>query len=243
MKEQKEQNSTDNNGNMNNDQGTNNIEKSKTSLVKWLRIGCEIASVCIIFVLIFNLSSLQGKYDELSENYRILYEEINPQTTDEEETTESTKSEEQTEYYSAETDTPLNKDYPYAVLDTSLELPWDFSPLVKQKNNCPTWIIANEADTLDEPPYANLFIDDSSANYTFNIEQVATKEITVQDENRELQTAKVNTQVTFKHDEEFGMDDDIRKNERPGYFFVDQNGYLCLALQSYDDEDFYILYG
>lgn len=243
MEENKEQNSTDNNGDLSNDQETNNAEKPKKSLVKWIRIGCEIAAVCIISVLISNLASLQGKYNELSENYRILYEETNPQTTDEEEMTESIKSEEQSECYSAETDTPLNKDYPYAVLDTSLELPWDFSPLVKQKNNCPTWIIANEADTLDEPPYANLFIDDSSANYTFNIEQVDTKEITVQDENRELQKAKVNTQVTFKHDEEFGMDENIRKNERPGFFFVDQNGYLRLALQSYDDEDFYILYG
>lgn len=93
MEEKKEQNISIKNEDVNNGQGTNSINKSKTSLVKWIRIGCEIAAVCIILVLISNLSSLQGKYNELSENYRILYEEINPQTTDEEETTESTKSE------------------------------------------------------------------------------------------------------------------------------------------------------
>ena len=45
MEEKKEQNISIKNEDVNNGQGTNSINKSKTSLVKWIRIGCEIAAV------------------------------------------------------------------------------------------------------------------------------------------------------------------------------------------------------
>ena len=79
-----------------------------------------------------------------------------------------------------------------------------------------TWVITSEADTLDEPPYANLFIDDSSNDYDYSINQIDTKEITVQDKNRELQKALVNTEVTFKKQADYDDDEYTALNERPG---------------------------
>ena len=68
---------------------------------------------------------------------------------------------------------------------------------------------------MDEPPYANLFIDDSSNDYDYSINQIDTKEITVQDKNRELQKALVNTEVTFKKQADYDDDEYTALNERP----------------------------
>lgn len=104
------------------------------------------------------------------------------------------------------------------------------------------WVITSEADTLDEPPYANLFIDDSSNDYDYSINQIDTKEITVQDKNRELQKALVNTEVTFKKQADYDDDEYTALNERPAYLLKMKSGEVYLALQNYDGEDYYILY-
>lgn len=144
--------------------------------------------------------------------------------------------------YSVETNTNISKDYPFAVLEEDIPLPWSFKPITKQTKNHPTWIIANEADVLDEPPYANLFIDDTSAEYTFDIHQAETKEITVQDESGSLQKALVNTEVNFDMKEGYSIDQYTALNERPAYLFKDKNEKILLALKNYDGEDYYVLY-
>lgn len=73
--------------------------------------------------------------------------------------------------------TNLSEQYPFGIDESSLSKEWSYHPLVKQKKNFPTWVITSEADTLDEPPYANLFIDDSSNDYDYSINQIDTKEI------------------------------------------------------------------
>ena len=111
--------------------------------------------------------------------------------------------------------TNLSEQYPFGIDESSLSKEWSYHPLVKQKKNFPTWVITSEADTLDEPPYANLFIDDSSNDYDYSINQIDTKEITVQDKNRELQKALVNTEVTFKKQADYDDDEYTALNERP----------------------------
>lgn len=117
--------------------------------------------------------------------------------------------------YSVQTNTDISKDYPFAV---------------------------SEADVLDEPPCANLFIDDSSAEYNFSIHQVETKEITVQDESGSLQKALVNTEVNFDMKDGYSIDEYTALNERPAYLFKDKNEKILLALKNYDGEDYYVLY-
>ena len=138
--------------------------------------------------------------------------------------------------------TNLSEQYPFGIDESSLSKEWSYHPLVKQKKNFPTWVITSEADTLDEPPYANLFIDDSSNDYDYSINQIDTKEITVQDKNRELQKALVNTEVTFKKQADYDDDEYTALNERPAYLLKMKSGAVYLALQNYDGEDYYILY-
>ena len=95
---------------------------------------------------------------------------------------------------------------------------------------------------MDEPPCANLFIDDSSAEYNFSIHQVETKEITVQDESGSLQKALVNTEVNFDMKDGYSIDEYTALNERPAYLFKDKNEKILLALKNYDGEDYYVLY-
>ena len=52
--------------------------------------------------------------------------------------------------YSVQTNTDISKDYPFAVSEEDVPLPWSFEPVIKQTKNHPTWIIANEADVQDE---------------------------------------------------------------------------------------------
>ena len=138
--------------------------------------------------------------------------------------------------------TNLSEQYPFGIDESSLSKEWSYHPLVKQKKNFPTWVITSEADTLDEPPYANLFIDDSSNDYDYSINQIDTKEITVQDKNRELQKALVNTEVTFKKQADYDDDEYTALNERLAYLLKMKSGAVYLALQDYDGEDYYILY-
>lgn len=144
--------------------------------------------------------------------------------------------------YSCPTENELGEEFPFAVSQNELPVQWSYKPIVKQTKNHPTWVITHEADVLDEPSYANLFIDDSSAEYFFEIKQVATKEITVQDANRELQKALVNTEVIFKMQEGYSVDQYTALNERPAYLFKDKSGQIYLALENYDGEGFYVLY-
>lgn len=138
--------------------------------------------------------------------------------------------------------TELSEQYPFGVDAAEMSTDWSYEPLVKQNKNFPTWVITSEADTLDGEPYANLFIEGSSAEYYYNIDQIDTKKITVQDENRELKDALVNTEVTFKKQEDYSTDEYTALNERPAYLLKMKSGEIYLALQDYDGNEFYILY-
>ncbi|NDO18289.1 hypothetical protein FMM68_01210 [Lachnospiraceae bacterium MD329] len=151
------------------------------------------------------------------------------------------KESESIQTFKSKTDIESNEEFPFSVKESDLPKTWSFKPLVKQRINYPTWVITQESDVLDEPPYANLFIDGSSAEYYFTVNQVETKEIMVQDENRELQTAFVNTEVIFKAKDGY-RGEEIPLNERPAYLLKDKKGQIYLALKNYDGEDWYVLY-
>ena len=82
----------------------------------------------------------------------------------------------------------------------------------------------------------------SALLYNYTIKQIPTKEIAVQDENRELQKVLVNTQITFKVLEKFSWENKVSLNERPAYFFKDKKDQIYLALKDYEGGEYYILY-
>ena len=143
--------------------------------------------------------------------------------------------------YSVTTD--LDDEYPFMIDEGHLPSQWNFSPIVMQTSSHPTNVVSMKKAT-DLPTYIDLFINGSSRNYTYAISQLPTKEISVQDENGEIKTALVNTEVRFAaaFDQAANQDPSKELNERPGYFFVDKNGYIVLALPNYDGEDHYVLY-
>lgn len=144
--------------------------------------------------------------------------------------------------FSSPTENILSSEFPFAVSEDELPAIWSFEPMLKQTKNHPTWIMTGEPDVLDEPYYACLFIDDNSAEYYFNVKQIPTREIIVQDKNRVTQKALVNTEVTFDMKEGYSVDEYTALNERPGYLFMDKNKRLYLALKNYDGEEHYVLY-
>lgn len=135
-----------------------------------------------------------------------------------------------------------NKPFPFAINPEDIIPPLQAKPLIKQNSKHPTWVILSEPDTTDENPYANLFINDSSGEYDYTIQNLETTEIKVQDENKNLQTALVNSQISFILQENYSADENTNLNERPAYLLVDKEEHIILALKSYDGEDYYVLY-
>lgn len=140
------------------------------------------------------------------------------------------------------TSTGLSDQYPFGVDVSEMPAEWSYKPLIKQKSNFPTWVITSEADTLDGQPYANLFINSSSSEYYYAVNQIDTKKISVQDDNRELKDALVNTEVLFTIQEGYAVDESSVLNERPAYLLKMKSGEIYLALQDYDGSEFYVLY-
>ncbi len=143
--------------------------------------------------------------------------------------------------YSTET---YSGDMPFRLEESDLPSKWSFKPLKLQSSATPNWIISTKEAT-DLPTYINLFINGSSRNYTYQLNQIPTKEIKIQDENGEMKTALVNTEVKFSaaFDQAANNDPDKELNERPAYFFARaKDNAIVLALQNYDSEDYYVLY-
>lgn len=173
-----------------------------------------------------------------SEKYSEVYKTLKEENID----ISSFIEEEGKKIYNVPTSENPNEEFPFAVNPENVVPPIQGEPLIKQNSKHPTWIIFSEPNTTDEKPYANLFIDDSSNQYDYNIQNVETTEIKVQDENKEIQTALVNSQINFRSQEGYQVDANTKLNERPAYILVDQNEQIVLALKSYDGGEYYILY-
>lgn len=130
--------------------------------------------------------------------------------------------------------------HPFKVSKSELPEEWNFSLLRKQTAKTPRYVSTYKEYT-DKPAYLVFSGEGTSYGYSFKIKQVNTKEIVVENEDGAIQQALVNTEVRFAA----RYDGDKKKalNERPGYLFRRaSDGMLMLALESYDGEDFYVLY-
>lgn len=136
--------------------------------------------------------------------------------------------------------THISEEAPFEV-DTS-ELPenWNFKPAEKQSSAYPVWIITHESYTTDTPAGANLFIDNQSAEYTFDVHSVETKEIDVKDKDGSITKALVNTEVIFTVQPDYEIFHNPL-NSRPMYF-IKKDAQIVLLVPSYEGEDFYIPY-
>ena len=177
----------------------------------------------------------------ISESEYTQYEELYNTLSEQNTILETNIQKSLSEIYNKVTDEE-NFDFPFAVKEAEIPAQLSFKPLVKQTESYPTWVTSRDSEVLNEPPVACLFIGGSSAEYNYTIKQIPTKEIAVQDENRELQKVLVNTQITFKVLEKFSWENKVSLNERPAYFFKDKKDQIYLALKDYEGGEYYILY-
>ena len=143
--------------------------------------------------------------------------------------------------YSMET---YGGDSPFRLEESDLPQEWLFSPIKMQTSAHPS-LVASRKEATDLPTYIMLYINNSSRKYTYELNQIPTKEIKVQDENGKIKTALVNTEVKFTAAFNQAANNDPNKelNERPAYFFARaKDNAIVLALQNYDGEDHYVLY-
>lgn len=143
--------------------------------------------------------------------------------------------------YSKQTASEGNAEFPFMVNIENYKYPWYFSPIKKQNSRHPMSVMIDEAKVTDKPPYGAIFHDVGSFDYSFNVEQIPTKEISIEDKSGNIKQALVNTEITFKV-QNGSMDEFVPLNERPCYMFIDKSGMLILAMQDYDGEDIYRLY-
>lgn len=143
--------------------------------------------------------------------------------------------------YSMET---YGGDNPFRLEESDLPSEWSFKPITLQSSAHPSWVMSEKKAT-DLPTYVYFFINQSSREYTYQLNQIPTKAIKVQDEDGKMQTALVNTEVQFtgQFDQVVNVDPNKELNERPAYFFARaKDNAIVLALQNYDGEDHYVLY-
>ncbi len=143
--------------------------------------------------------------------------------------------------YSMET---YGGDAPFRLEESDLPSDWSFKPITLQSSAHPNWVMSEKKAT-DLPTYVYFFINQSSREYTYQLNQIPTKAIKVQDEDGKMQTALVNTEVQFtgQFDQVVNIDPNKELNERPAYFFARaKDNAIVLALQNYDGEDYYVLY-
>lgn len=143
--------------------------------------------------------------------------------------------------YNSQTVMEIGSEYPFKVEESELPVQWDFQPVEKQTSDYPVWVINLEPKTTDTPWTACLFIDNSSSNYTYAINQIETKEIQVKTPGGEMKNALVNTELKFTVLEGFEYDEKVSLNERPAYL-VKQGNAIVLLLQSYDGGEFFVPY-
>lgn len=143
--------------------------------------------------------------------------------------------------YSMET---YGGDNPFRLEESDLPSEWSFKPITLQSSAHPSWVMSEKKAT-NLPTYIYFFINQSSREYTYQLNQIPTKAIKVQNEDGKMQTALVNTEVQFtgQFDQVVNVDPNKELNERPAYFFARaKDNAIVLALQNYDGEDYYVLY-
>lgn len=142
--------------------------------------------------------------------------------------------------YNAQTSEDATSEYPFGV--EKLNENFEFWPAYKVSSKEPEYISGYEAETTDGQPYANIWIDSGSYNYSYEITQIETKEVDVQTKDGKIKTALVNTEVIFSPETADDYDEYTEVNGRPMYLCKNKKGNKVLLVQSYSGDDFYIPY-
>lgn len=138
-------------------------------------------------------------------------------------------------------------DFPFAVEEEELagdrigsHYLWFFEPEAMLSSSYPTSFAAMQEFT-DKPVKVIPFTDGGGYPYNYTWTQLPTTEITVKDSGGNEHKTLVNTELKLTLDTVDPLGN-IELNERPMYFFRDQDDEVKLAVKSYEEKEFYVIY-
>lgn len=134
--------------------------------------------------------------------------------------------------------------YPFKVDISELPESWDFKPVILQSSDNPTWIITRPPKTTDDKAYMCLFVGVNSAEYSYDVSNIETRRIRVQDENGKETEALVNTEVKIAVNKGFNyINEAAFYSSNPAYLLKNKSGNILFAIKCRDEgSDYYILY-
>ena len=136
-------------------------------------------------------------------------------------------------------------DYPYAVEETDLQYAFVISPLVKRSSDYPYDISLFEGSTTDEPSTLHFEIGANGVcAHFFNLNNVPTTVIEVQDKEGNLHKALVNTELKLSEStDSWGQDNGLYPlGEGSCYLYQDKDYGTTLAIKDLVGNKGYITY-
>lgn len=138
-------------------------------------------------------------------------------------------------------------DFPFAVEEEELagdrigsHYLWFFEPETMLSSSYPTSFAAMQ-EFADKPVKVIPFTDGGGYPYNYTWTQLPTTEIIIKDSDGNERETLVNTELKLTLDTVDPLGN-IELNERPMYFFRDQDDEVKLAVKSYEGEEFYVIY-
>ncbi|MDO4442749.1 MAG: hypothetical protein Q4B69_02650 [Slackia sp.] len=153
--------------------------------------------------------------------------------------------EERANSYSAPTN---DGDHPFAVNAEEFPQNGSLRPLTKLDSSYPLEVSLAEPKTADGLPYLAYIMSDSNGNfnrvysYNYEIKEIETVEINVQDGSGEIKRAFVNSQLVLSHFNGGSPDETHAKFQNQSYLLKTASGELALVIPDLKGGDFYIPY-
>lgn len=135
-------------------------------------------------------------------------------------------------------------DYPFAVEDSNIEYAFCLAPYVKQSSDYPVNPCFFESDTTDERPIFHFEMKNDVCVYSYELKNVETKWIEVQDADGNLQKAFVNTEIILYDAPDSWMPNNelYPLGEGSCYLFVNEDKGVTLAIKDVVTNKGYVLY-
>lgn len=135
-------------------------------------------------------------------------------------------------------------DYPFAIDESSIEYYICMIPYEKHSSEYPVDVCFFEADTTDELPLFDFNVKNGICIYSYELQNIDTKWIDVQDGNGEVQKAFVNTEMVFyPAPDSWEPDNELYPLETGSVYLFNTEEYgLTVAIKDKAKVDEYILF-
>ena len=137
-----------------------------------------------------------------------------------------------------------NGDYPFSVKESEVEYGMCLASYIKQSSDYPVEPCFFDSDTTDERPIFHFSLKNDVCVYSYELRNIETKWIEVQDENGEFKKAFVNTEIVlYDAPDSWEPSNELYPLGEGGcYLFVNKDKGITLAIKDLVGGKGYILY-